>query len=364
MKIIKHLNESFSKSDTTLFKGFGILFIILHNFFHNHSGMQIENEFTFDAQNIYRFVHITFSTTFLNFVSGVFSFLGHYGVQIFFFFSAYGLTKQYEKGKRSDYKFVLIRLKKIYFLMAYGVLICVIILAFVGVSFGFFGTLFRFSILASTLNNFTTISLFSGPFWFFAPVIQFYILFPFLYRLITRTNIERVFIPILLSILLIYLVYYTIDGQSMPRYSMYQFSLFRNVFGHLPELLLGIIMAHFRFKSFSPFLIILSFVVFLGSQVFEGMFPLSFIITTILLVSIIGFLINHLGGFIRRVVLYLGQVSMILFVVNSPFRLLFYHLSKKTELSWGSTVLFFILLFTLCHVLYLLYVWLTNKLKI
>ena len=364
MKIFKTLNTTFSKSDTTLYKGIGILLIILHNFMHNHGGMQIENEFTFKPENIHKFIAITFGGDLLHFFSGVFSFLGHYGVQIFFFFSAYGLTIQYEKWKGANFNFVYHRLKKIYFLMLYGILICISIYWFTGVSYGLMGTVIRFLILASTLNNFTTISLFSGPFWFFAPIIQFYVLFPILYRFVTKFEISKIYIPIVLSLILIYLFYYTLDGVSLPYNGVYKFSLFRNIIGHLPELLLGIIMGHFKFKSFSPLVIIISLIVFVGTQIFEWMFPLSFLSATIFLISLSDLLVRNLRGFFRRIISYLGKISMILFIVNSPFRLLFYNFIKRGELSWGNVFLFFLFLFPLSHVLYLIYSFLSKKLKI
>jgi len=45
---IKH----FSKEQTALLKGLGILLIVLHNFFHNLTPVIGENEFSFSAETL------------------------------------------------------------------------------------------------------------------------------------------------------------------------------------------------------------------------------------------------------------------------------------------------------------------------
>src|SRR5690554_982261 len=150
--------NTFSKKDTTYFKGIAILMIVIHNYLHILPGFGIENEFLFKEYNIQSFLKNVTIGSFYNFIAAVFSFLGHYGVQIFFFFSAYGLTIQYAKRKVTKKKFILNRLKKVYFLMAFAVVFSVVFYKTIGISFGALGTIGRALILGSTLNSFTTLS--------------------------------------------------------------------------------------------------------------------------------------------------------------------------------------------------------------
>ena len=88
----KFIFKSLSLEDSTFYKGLAILIIIFHNFFHLLNPGIGENEQGFDIQRAERFWHIVTNQT-EYFVQALFSFWGHYGVQIFLFLSAYGLTK-------------------------------------------------------------------------------------------------------------------------------------------------------------------------------------------------------------------------------------------------------------------------------
>ena len=81
-----------SKEQTNLIKGIGILLIIFHNYFHWVSPSPGENEFIFSVASVKKTFSI-FSNSPLDSVNVIFSFFGHYGVQLFIFISAYGLTK-------------------------------------------------------------------------------------------------------------------------------------------------------------------------------------------------------------------------------------------------------------------------------
>ncbi|KEY19073.1 acyltransferase family protein [Kaistella antarctica] len=357
-------SDLFSKSDTLFFKGIAIMMIILHNYLHFLPGYSIENEFSFSSTSVFQFLDKVSSGTAMGIVGGVFSFLGHYGVQLFFFFSAYGLTIQYKKWIGSDLKFVVKRLKKVYFLFAFGILFCLLYYLKLGNAPDFLGSLIRSLILASTLNSFTNILILSGPFWFFAAIIQFYILFPFLYRFVIKFNLHKSYIPLLISFSIIYILYFTVDGLEFTiQNKSFSLQVFSNIIGHLPELILGISMAHFKLKSFHPAAIILALIVFIGSQLTEWLFPLSFLSMTVLLLILITKIKEYSNDYFRRTFLFMGKISMILFVVNGPFRAnpLF---MVDPALKFERTFLYLFLLFILSYLLYLLYDFLMRKLRI
>lgn len=356
--------EYFSKNDTLFFKGIAILLIVLHNYFHIIQGFGIENEFLFHDGNYLRFYNTFISFDIKNQLAGIFSFLGHYGVQIFFFFSAYGLTIQYSNWKESDFKFIFRRLKKIYFLLLFAVLFCVVFFEIIGISFGFKGTVARTLILGSTLNSFTTLSMFSGPFWFFAAIIQFYIIFPFLYKFVLKFRLDLKFVPLILSLCLVYIFYFYLDGLTLTfGEKTFDLSVFRNVIGHLPELILGIIMAVYGKKSFSFLFIIGALLIYIFSQIYSFIFPLSFVSMTVLLLPLISFIERKMNNFFKQIILFTGNISMILFIVNGPFRSLSLF-DVSPDLKLERIFLYLILLYTLSYLLFRVYEFLRLKLKI
>ena len=78
--------------DTSILKGLAISAIVLHNYFHVVSPVH-QNEFTFDPARFQVFLHTVARPELAT--QAVFSFFGHFGVQIFIFLSAYGLTKSH-----------------------------------------------------------------------------------------------------------------------------------------------------------------------------------------------------------------------------------------------------------------------------
>ena len=92
--------KRYSKQDTSILKGFAIICICLHNFFHYLPPSPGENEFYFSLNHINNFFS-QISETPAEFVNLIFSYLGHYGVQIFIFISGYGLAVSMGKQEKN-----------------------------------------------------------------------------------------------------------------------------------------------------------------------------------------------------------------------------------------------------------------------
>lgn len=99
--------------DSTFYKGMAILLILLHNFFHLLPPIIGENEQEFSELFFKNYIHIISQQPEL-FFQATLSFLGHYGVQVFIFLSAYGLTKKYINSEIVYRKFLKKRILKIY----------------------------------------------------------------------------------------------------------------------------------------------------------------------------------------------------------------------------------------------------------
>ncbi len=354
------LKSYFSKTDTLFYKGIGILMITIHNYLHWQPGFGIENEADFSAKNIQIFMNNLYPVYWLQTFTALFSFLGHYGVQLFIFFSAYGLSVQMINKQNSvkywDYLFT--RLKKLYFLLFFGVVIyqCIFFLVR-GELYSPVKSLVKFAMLSTSVSNFSSsylYKMFTGPFWFFGLMIQLYIIFPFIFKIVKKQNIYFVFTA---SFIAIYLLYYLVDLQS-------DFALFGTIFGHLPEVILGIYFALQKITRPKLSILITSCIVFAGSQIYQFLFPLSFLSITIVMIYLFDILRKSLNPFLSEIMLYIGKISMVLFVVNGTFRMFPMFANIESTLRGERIFLYLLLLFICTHFLYKLYDFLTKKLKV
>jgi len=348
----------FSKKDTAIIKGFAIMLIVLHNYLHWQDGFGIENESDFLQQNVYIFFKNLYPLQWTETVSAVFGFLGHYGVQLFIFISAYGLTAQRMNISSFDYRSYLFRrLKKLYFLLLFGVVVYQILFTIhFGEIYSLKNTIIKIGLLATSVSNFSDTYLYkmiSGPFWFFGLMVQLYIAFPVLYKIVKKYNIYLIYAT---TFLLIYLLYY-LDRHS-------EFNLFGTVFGHLPEIFLGIYFSQNQKTKPSLLLFIISIFIFAASQFYWFVFPFGFAAITIIFLYLIESLKPCLNAFWTQVLLYIGKISMILFVVNGVFREFSLFSIKDMQLRGERVFLFLLLLFIFCHFAYKVYNYLYKKLKI
>ena len=156
-------------------KGLAIFCILSHNFFHLFPPITFQNEMAFEAQNFARFLQ---DFSWKNVLNCFFSFFGFYGVYIFIFLSGYGLTKSFVAKKQNPLFFVGRHCLKIYLLLllSVGLYLCF------SPQRSWSGLFYVLTLTA----NFAPGTLFSacGPWWFFALIIQLYLLFWFCYKFI------------------------------------------------------------------------------------------------------------------------------------------------------------------------------------
>ncbi len=355
------LKSYFSKTDTLFYKGIGILMIAIHNYLHWQPGFGIENEADFNPNNVTVFINSLYPVVWTDTLSAIFAFLGHYGVQLFIFFSAYGLSVSFLNSDKSvSYgTYIFKRLKKLYFLLFFGILVyqCVFFIVN-GKLYDIEKMLVKIFMLTTSASNFSShylYRMFTGPFWFFGLMVQLYIIFPILFKIVKKQNIYAVFS---VSFIAIYLLYYLVDLQS-------DFALFGTVFGHLPELILGIYLAQQKITRPKLWVFVVGCIVFAGSQIYEFLFPLSFLAVTIVMIYLFDVLRKYLNSFFTGIILYIGKISMVLFVVNGTFRMFPIFARLEDGSLRGERIFLYLLLLFICtHFLYLLYSFLTKKFKI
>ena len=172
-----------SKRDTSILKGFAILCIVFHNYFHWLNPNPGENEFTFSASRVENFFQLLGDEP-GEWFNLLFSYLGHYGVQIFVLISGFGLTVSMINRPRTWESFVLNRLKKLYPLLLSGILalfLGVILMDSQLVDNYIMMELKPKLLFIHTLIPNSGVSV-NGPWWFFALILQLYLLFPLLFQ--------------------------------------------------------------------------------------------------------------------------------------------------------------------------------------
>ena len=325
------MNSDFSKRDTSIMKGFAILCIVFHNYFHWLYPSPGENEFDFSASRV---------TTFFQMLGDkpgewfnlLFSYLGHYGVQLFVLLSGFGLAVSMMSRPRSWESFVLTRLKKLYPLLLTGLLAyCLGIVLMESRSLGPYEWKeigYKLLFIHTLIPN-SGLSL-NGPWWFFALILQLYLLFPLLYRWFKRWGWMAFLCVCLGAYGLVFLFRYG--------FNLYQGSIvMMNAPGHLPEFCLGIMLALRRDQKIHWGWLLLAIAVFCLGNVYALCYPFTFLsLTVIMLFTYQGLKrLRFKKQWLSRPLAYFGGISMALFAVHGCFRTPVLKLAQTMDGAWG-----------------------------
>lgn len=319
-----------TKIQVNYIKGFAIILIILHNFFHLTLPVIGENEFNFNKKYFDNYLNYAFNDI-ISFIKLSFSYFGHYGVQLFIFCSGYGLSKSYINNPISFKEFIKKRSLKIY-----PVFIIVTIAAlifnhfFKNYQFGFrsLGTIILR--LSPVVNWIPKKALgVSGPFWFYSMILQLYLLFyPILYLKKTR----KVYFYIVVFSLFITTIF------TNNFFSSNDISLYYNFVGNITVFSIGIVVA-FSKKSISTISIInkfaiyfLAIIIFITGQFNNVLWHFTQVSFLIISIPVILMITKKSNNFIsNKIIGIVGFYSMYLFAVSGFLRqpwVLFYNSSK------------------------------------
>ncbi|MFA7600377.1 MAG: acyltransferase [Bacteroidales bacterium] len=333
--------KAFNKNDTFLIKGIAIIAILLHNFFHWIPPLIGENEFDFLINRLHRLIE-SLQATPLEFINVFFSYFGHYGVQLFIFISAYGLTISFSRNPCSWGRFMLDRLTKLYPLLLTAVIVfffAIILLDQRLLSLYEWREIGYKLLFIHTLIPESGLSL-NGPWWFFGLIFQLYLLFPLLFKLIKKYSWKAFILVLILSYGLIYISLFVYQPNNSVTFM-------QNAPGHLPEFALGVFFALNKDKKINPLFIIAALVLFVSGNFFEVCFPFTFLSLTFLLICLFYFLYPYLqrSKLCYHSFIYFGEISMLLFAVHAFFRPPFIYLNNQWNSFYGA--LFAALLFSL-----------------
>jgi len=279
-------------------------------------------------------------------IRGFFSVFGHFGVQLFIFFSAYAMAIKARQNPRY-LKFVFNRLRKLYppfllAILAYILYEAVFIQLLWGKGLagivGYVQLIWQSLALKLTLLwNFVPGEGFSlvGPWWFLSLIVQFYLAFPLIIRLRNRYGSAT-----LLGLSVTALSISLGSGGSIGGVSVY-FTLI----GHLPLFCLGIYLAE-KDRFVIPSVVILgSLALFIAGNFNEHLFHFTHLSMFVLLLCGASWLKHRFApdSFTIRLVLVFGVLSMPMFLLNGFMRAPLEGFAHKIDNEFIS------LLFALVH---------------
>lgn len=319
--------------DTTILKALAIIAIVLHNFFHV-LGPTHQNEFTFQASRFPIFLQTVIQPSLA--LQAIFTFFGHFGVEIFIFLSAYGLAKSHWDDRSSWPSFMWGRIKKLYPIIGLVVLPWYI---FTSMNIGaaetwhVFGPEFVCMLLGvSTLLGYGLPLV--GPWWFIPFIVQFYALWFPMRSLARKAGWQGLAALAALSLLGIYFL--------NPLLGNWNINLLHTPFGRMTSLCFGIAAARYpiRITGLSGTLLGISgtILVILGSM-YYAFFPLTPIGASLALLWSYALM----RSILRRVLLLelVGRYSVLMFLLNGIVRLPFIDraTTPASQLIYGGVIL-------------------------
>jgi peptidoglycan/LPS O-acetylase OafA/YrhL len=336
-----------TQDDSLRLKGLGILMIVLHNFFHLLSTTPRENEFYFKRANSNALVNILLESP-EEIIRCLFSFFGHFGVQIFIFVSAYGLTRKFMASRPAYWTFIKSRYVKIYpiFLLAIGLWLSKIAV-FSGLTKSL-DSLFSKDLLYCVLSvsNLVPGQHYKpiGPWWFMSFIFQFYFIFPLLFRYSQKAKDWGLILLGAVGILFMF----SFNDYIVKNLKV---NLFFTFIGHLPEISLGILWARGKISIKHPVLICLAAaIVFALGVPYKSWWYLNHICALILILGV-----YHLvrpcfkSSLFNKLLLLYGTISLPLFLTNGYLRHPLLGMAKKAS-CWYMSIsyaLAFLLLATI-----------------
>lgn len=354
---------SFTKEQTLIIKAIAILLVVFHNFFHWVLPVDCaENEFLFKKEHIQVFLD-AFADSPWEFINIIFSYLGHYGVEIFIFISGYGLAKSFLNKEKSWGRFMIDRLKKLYPLLIIGLV--VFILSKITMTYAiptaaeWRSMLYKLLFIHLFIPGETM--MLCGPWWFFGLIIQLYIFFPLLYKLVSKYGFKAF---AFISIVSYLFVYYALNNWHLTG----GLTVMQHCVAHFPEFCLGIYLGKKEKLTTNIWSFLFALTLFILSNFYEAFFPMSYLSVTYVFIYIFAKVIswNPKLTMIRRIMVYIGSISMMLFITHGMFRWQFVCLAKHYN-SPGITIIFalsyFLEVFLLSLSAKVVYNWIQGLLK-
>ena len=315
-------------------RGVAISAIALHNYCHWLKGAVLENEFNYSQK------HADAALRYLSHPDGYlpmqfFSFLGHYGVVLFVFLSAYGLEKKYgqSSSKVPALPFIWNHYLKLLSMLLVGYI------GFILLNLRIYMFDFSWGFILDALSQITMVSnitsdifspQFLGPYWYFGLTLQLYVL----YRLLLFRKPWAICVGFMV---LSWLVQTVCDPMGQTLYYLKINSL-----GHIFTFGLGILYARYgRELSKSNYAVICVISALLIW--FTGLWFQSWLWTPLFVCAFGLSLIKLFPAWISKSFAWIGGISAALFVSHPLVRKVCMNLNDKYDLGAYTGLLIYII---------------------
>lgn len=317
--------RDFDHRDSAILKGLAISAIVFHNFFHAVSPVH-QNEFTFDPSRFDVFLNTVIHPALA--VQAFFSFFGHFGVEIFIFLSAYGLTKSHWDDTSSWAGFMWGRIRKLYpkfglVILPWAIASCVLLGPAVFWRQSGLETLLLVLGL-STILGFALPPV--GPWWFIPFIVQFYAIWPLMRKFTLKFGWK--------GLLVLAIVCRIVSYVAFPFLARWKLDLLLTPIGHMSELCLGIVAARHEFRIPAPLALFSFIFLLLGSEYMEfWLFSyLAALLVSLWLYSLVRAPLRHFR-FLQQI----GEYSLLIFLLNAIVRdqFLSHATSPAEQILWA-----------------------------
>lgn len=326
-----------TRADASVIKALAILMIVAHNYFHQVKPFPGENEMAFHAETFWKMVFQIAEHPFDAF-HPIASFFGHYGVHIFLFMSGYGLTKKalgfvQKHGGISWtdlWKVSLNQIAKIVSLTLVGVSILCL---YKYIAWGtlpdaeFFTKYLVFLTFTENLRP-GDFGYFVSVWWFMALIVQFYLLFPIIFKGLSRHAYLTLSIGVVCQLLAV-----SIYEPLLERHVL----VYATPLGQMVLFMLGGYLAMGR--RLSRWIVLPLVVVLPLTFIDPNFFHLSFVAVTMFLMLAYGLLRERLIA--SKTLLWIGGMSMFIYIVHGDLRWQVIPVVNEAQNIWLSYIMFF-----------------------
>ncbi len=324
---------------TQICKGIAILFIVIHNFLSKLGSPPWHNEFTFDGARLPEALAVIqgdggeFFRVFM-------TFLGHYGVQVFIFLSAYGLVRSLENQPKTWSGFIYKRIKQ---LMLPMILVMIFYLLTRMGAHDYFDIIKRLLFISNFYPNEALLVI--GPWWFLSLIVQFYCLF------MPMRMMQKRFGNKSLAILSVIAIIFSM--QLYPWLLAHDIYLGAIIFGHLPEFALGMYVASLDKIKIPLWLICAAFVGLILGNIYYYFWFIAPLCAAIVIMFTCGILFKYMPSKhpAAKILNYIGVLSLYIFLLNGILREFFIVLLAAGGYSILTSLIYTAVVTIVCIVL-------------
>ena len=316
-----------------MLRAFAILAIVFHNYLHWISDSPGENEFTYVPERVQALIDGLWLAP-LDCIRLLATYFGHYGVQVFFFLSGYGIMVKYRDRTPSWLTFQKARWSALYPPIVIAALGYILYESLrlgwnhVILQEGLFLIRQMFGISSFFPDN---IYYPIGPWWFIGVILQFYLLVPLILRWIGRHGDKALYTLAVGSYLLELLV-----GPILSE--RFNFNINHSILGHLDVCAMGIWFARRKDFPLPLVFIVGAAVLFILGNFYASLWiatGATFLLVALPLLRIL----SHQAQrqiWIQRGLMFIGELSMYVFLCNGYLRRPLIEWAQQTPHWWRS----------------------------